>query len=85
MLSGIARRVFPFMMKTMKPVARQFGASVLNDVISGKRDLKTSIKRNGLRALKRTGKKILRGSGKQRRRLILNKKKNDLYKRIVFD
>ena len=44
-LSGIAMKIFPFMVKTLKPAARQFGASVLNDVISGRRDFKSSLKK----------------------------------------
>ena len=87
-LSGIARKVFPFMAKTLKPVARQFGASVLNDVISGKRDFKSSLKRNGFKALKNTGSKILRQSrnvNKKRKKIGKKVKTRRGYKTSVFD
>ena len=86
-LSGIARKVFPFMAKTLKPVAKQFGASVLNDVMSGRRDLKTSLKRNGVKALKNTGSKILQQSGSvsKNRRKIKKVKNRRRYKTSVFD
>ena len=86
-LSGIARKVFPFMIKTLKPVAKQFGASVLNDVISGRRDFKTSLKKNGIKALKKSGSRILRPSGRvtKNRRRTKKVKKRRGYKTSVFD
>ena len=86
-LSGIARRVFPFIVKTMKPMAKQFGTSVINDVISGKRDFKTSVKKHGVRALKKTGSQFLKKSSKvdKQKRRISKTKRGKGYKRSVFD
>ena len=77
--SFIAKRVLPFIFIAAKPSAKEFVSSVVKDTIKGKRPIKQSIKKHGIKALKDTGLKLLSGSGK-----ITKKKKRRKYKgRIV--
>ena len=62
--SFIAKRVLPFIFKAAKPAAKQFVSSVVKDTIKGKRPIKQSLKKHGIKALKDTGLKLLSGSGK---------------------
>jgi len=85
-LSGIAKKVFPFLMKSMKQPVKEFGASVLGDVITKRRNLKDSIKKHGVKAIKKSGKNMVNFSDN---RVKKNKKKirksAKTYKRSVFD
>ena len=62
--SFIAKRVLPFIFRAAKPSAKEFVSSVVKDTIKGKRPIKQSIKKHGIKALKDTGLKLLSGSGK---------------------
>ena len=62
--SFIAKRVLPFIFKAVKPAAKQFVSSVVKETIKGKRPIKQSLKKHGIKALKDTGLKLLSGSGK---------------------
>ena len=62
--SFIAKRVLPFIFKAAKPAAKQFVSSVVKDTIKGKKPLKQSLKKHGIKALKDTGLNLLSGSGK---------------------
>ena len=70
--SFIAKRVLPFIFKAAKPAAKQFVSSVVKDTIKGKKNLKESLKKHGIKALKDTGLNLLSGSGKvmKKRRII---------------
>lgn len=70
-ISGVAKRILPFIFKAAKPAAREFGSSVIKDVMEGKQPIRQSLKKNGIKALKQTGLRLIRGSGK-----IVKKKKN---------
>ena len=93
-ISGVAKKILPFLMKAAKPAAKEFGSSVVRDVLN-KKPIRRSLKKNGLKALKKTGMRLIRGSGKvtktkKRRRTVKNnkkKKKNTRgkYKRCIFD
>lgn len=67
-ISGIARKVLPFLFNAAKPSVNEFGRSVLSDMVNNGLPLKESLKRNGIRALKTTGQRILSGTGRRRRR-----------------
>ena len=67
-LAGLAKRVFPFLVKAIKPSALELGQNVLSDLQTGKSNLRDSLKRRGMEALKSTGRRIVTGSGKRRRR-----------------
>lgn len=84
-LSGIARKIFPFLLKSARQPAKELGMSVMKDVITGRRKLKDSLKRNGVKALKRTGRNILKGSGKINKGYRKREKLRAAYKRSVFD
>ena len=95
--SFIAKRVLPFVFKAAKPSAKTFVSSIVKGAIKGKRPIKQSLKKHGIKALKDTGLKFLSGSGKIRkkknkRKIVLNhlkkrKKKMKLrrgYKKDIF-
>ena len=72
--SFIAKRVLPFIFKAAKPAAKQFVSSVVKDTIKGKKPLKQSLKKHGIKALKDTGLNLLSGSGKiMKKRRITSK------------
>ena len=54
----------PFIFKAAKPAAKQFVSSVVKDTIKGKKPIKQSLKKHGIKALKDTGLNLLSGSGK---------------------
>ena len=62
--SFIVKRVLPFIFKAAKPAAKQFVSSVVKDTIKGKKPIKQSLKKHGIKALKDTGLNLLSGSGK---------------------
>lgn len=66
-ISGVARRVLPFIFKALNPSAKEFGRAVLSDMITAERPLKESLKRHGIQAVKSTGLRLLKGSGKRRK------------------
>ena len=89
-ISGVAKRVLPFLAKTAAPAAREFGAEVVKDIIQKKKPIRQSLKKNGIKALKKTGLRILRGSGldnKRKKRMAMKKKKRkrNEYIRDIFD
>ena len=47
-LSGVAKRVLPFLMKADKPAAREFDSSVVRDVLKNK-PLNQFLKKHGVR------------------------------------
>ena len=73
--SFIAKRVLPFIFKAAKPSAKTFVSSVVKDTIKGKRPIKQSIKKHGIKALKDTGLKLLSGSGNITKKKKKKKKK----------
>ena len=90
-ISGVAKRVLPFIIKAVKPTAKEFGSAVIKDVIAGDKPIRNSLKRNGVKALKQTGLRLIRGSGGVNKRLEgsggkkKTKKRNSRYKRDIFD
>lgn len=94
-LSGVAKKILPFLMKAAKPAAQEFGSSVMKDILKKKKPLRKSLKKNGLKALKKTGLRIVRGSGKVRKKKFLKKRnkkskrkkrgKSKSYKTCIFD
>ena len=87
MISGAAKKILPFLIKAVKPAVREFGSSVVKDVLR-KKPIKKSLKKNGLKVLKKTGMRLVRGSGKIRKRKnkkINKKRKGKGYKTCIFD
>ena len=70
-ISGVAKRVLPLLIKAAKPAAKEFGTSMVKDIMQGKKPIRRSLKDNGINALKQTGLRLIRGSGK-----VVKKKKN---------
>lgn len=72
--SSIAKTIFPFLMRTVAPVAKEFGSSVIKDIFIDKKPVRNSIKRRGTDALKTVGRNIFKGAGrvtkKQKKRHI---------------
>ena len=68
-------------MRAAKPAAKEFGSSVIKDVIRGKQPIQKLLKKNGIKAIKKTGLKLIRGSGK----IIKKTKQTRRYKRDIFD
>lgn len=60
MLSGIAKRAIPFLVRTVAPEAMQMGKAVLSDVLEG-RQLRESLRNRGITAAKGVGRRIIRG------------------------
>ena len=90
-LAGFAKRAFPFLFRNVvAPVAQ----GVLGDAVSGKRNLKESLKTHGVGAVKEAGRRLLTGGGvrrarggvrKVKRKILKGKATNRLrYKRDVF-
>lgn len=79
MIAGLARKVLPFLAKAAAPAVTEFGSSVMRDVTTGRRPLKKSLKKHGLRAVKKTGSRLLKGGR------VTTPKRKALYKKDVFD
>ena len=62
--STIAQNIIPFLTKTLKPVAQEFGANVARDVLIDKKNLKSSLKNRCAQALKSTARRIVTGRGR---------------------
>lgn len=60
MLSGIAKRAIPILVRTVAPEAMQMGKAVLSDVLEG-RQLRESLRNRGITAAKGVGRRIIRG------------------------
>ena len=75
-ISGVAKKILPFIWKAAKPSAKEFGSNVVRDVLN-KKPLRQSLKKNGLKAVRKTGVRLIRGSGKvqKKRRNVVKKKK----------
>ena len=84
-ISGIAKRVLPVIFKAAKPVAKEFGASVAQDLINGDVPLKQSLKKHGIKALKRTGVRLIKGSGKRPLKTNVKKtrKKDSIFQNVL--
>ena len=80
-ISRIARKVLPFLFKAAKPAVKEFGSSVLHDVVRGDVPIKRSLKKHGINALKETGVRLLRGSGRVRKLRRVLKKNTGLRRR----
>ena len=66
-LSGLARKAIPFLIRNVAPEAVRMGKEVLGDVLEG-RKLRESLKSRGVEAVKGVGKRIVRGGGRVRKR-----------------
>lgn len=80
-MSGIARRVIPFLFRAVKPSVKEFGRGVLTDMITNERPLKESLKNHGIRAVKSTGARLLKGSGRVRKRKKTTSGRGDVRKK----
>ena len=78
-ISGVAKRILPFLIRAAKPAAREFGSAMVKDVIRGKQPIRQSLKKNGIKAIKKTGLRLIKGSGKN------IKKRRLKYKSNIFD
>ena len=72
--SNIAKRILPFLFRTIKPSVQSFGKNMIQDVIVNKKNIKESLKRRGKESLKDAGKRLLmstmapRGGGCRKKR-----------------
>ena len=79
-LTGVAKKVLPFLMKAAKPAAQEFGSSVVRDILK-KKSLRQSLKKNGIKALKKTGMRIVRGSGRVKKKKMRNNNNSNKIRR----
>ena len=88
-ISGIAKKVFPFLVKAAKPSVKEFGSSVVKDVLTGNTPLRKSLKNNGMKAIQQTGLRLIRGRVNKKKKNIkkVNNNKNPArkYKRDIFE
>ena len=98
-ISGVAKKVLPFLVKAAKPSVKEFGSAMVKDVIETRTPLQKSLKNNGINALKQTGMRLIRGTGrvdvkkKKKTRIMCRTgkrtkcKKNGVrrYKRDIFE
>ena len=66
--ADIAKKVLPFLVKNVTPAAKEFGASVIKDVLLDNKPIRNSIRKRGVNALKNVGRSILKGSGRVKKR-----------------
>ena len=74
-LANIAKTAAPFLFRTIAPSAVKFTQDVIQDVGSGRRDLRGALKKRGLEALKGVGSKLMKGGGGKRKAHKLTKLK----------
>lgn len=79
-LAGVVRKVLPFVAKAFVPAAVDMGQGVLKDLSKGRRNLKESLKKRGIKALKSGSRRLLSGGGRRRAK---KKKKNTLKKKSM--
>ena len=84
-ISGIAKRVLPFLFKAAKPAAKEFGSAIVNDVIKGNVPIKQSLKKHGIKALKDTSLRLFKGSGRitKRKKRGVKKRKKKIKKKCI--
>ena len=90
LFSFIAKRAIPFLIKSVKPVAKniiepvakEFGKSVVKDVVLDGKPLKQSLHRRGKRALKATARKLVTGSGRVTKKTTWRRKRKKTTKHI---
>lgn len=61
--TDIGRKIIPFLVKSVTPAAREFGSSVVKDLLINNKSLKDSVKHRGVAALKRVGRNMVGDSG----------------------
>lgn len=66
-LSGLAKKAVPFLMRNVAPEAMRMGKDVLGDVLEG-RNIRQSLKTRGMAALKGVGRRLVRGGGRRARK-----------------
>ena len=79
--TDIGKKIIPFLVKSVAPVAKEFGSSVVKDVLINNKPIKDSFKHRGVAALKRVGRNMVGDSGGvlkrvNRRSKIKKKNKN---------
>lgn len=79
LLKGIGRRVLPFIIKNVMPEAVDLGRGIFQDVGSGKKNFRESLKHRGLAAVKgvarrATGGRVKKKKKRGKRRICNNKK-----------
>ncbi len=67
-LSGIARKAAPFLIRTIAPEAIKLGRNVLGDVLQGTK-FKESLKSRGVEALRGVGERVVKGGARRGRKL----------------
>ena len=96
-LSGLAKKAFPFLVRSVAPEVVNMGRSVLGDVLEG-RKVKTALRTRGVEALRGVGQRLARGGGRTsgkkkrknkrvgvRRKTKRKQKKGRCYKNDVFN
>lgn len=83
-LSGLAKKAIPFLIRNVAPEAVRMGQGVLGDVLEG-RKLRESLKSRGVEALKGVGKRIARGGGRIKKRRVKQRKRKTCYKNDIFN
>ena len=88
-ISGIAKKVLSFLVRAAKPTVKEFGSSIVTDMMEGNTPLWKLLKNNGIKALKQTGMRLIRGTGrvnmKKMKKMKCNKNQRRKYKRDIFE
>lgn len=89
-LSGLAKKAIPFLMRNVIPEAIHMGRGVVSDVMEG-RNVKQSLKTRGIGALQGLGNRFAKGGGRARvkkkkikNRQLKKKKAKKCYKTDIF-
>lgn len=93
LLSGLAKRAVPFIMRTIAPEAIQMGKALVGDLMEGRR-VRESLKSRGKQALKGVGRRMVGGGSRKKIRKVTKRKKKKnrqpsqskrCYKTNIFD
>jgi len=76
-LGGIARKAIPFIVRNVLPPALNMGSRVLDDVSSGKKKIRESLREHGLAALSDVGNRVMRGGQRKTKRKKTKKKSTE--------
>ena len=90
LLSGLVKKVAPFVAKAVLPSALEFGQNVVSDLKEGNMNIKSTLKQRGVEALKATGRRLLTGKGRRKnakrneKKQIRRRKKNSKRRSVRY-
>ena len=67
-LANIAKSAAPFLIRNIAPSAMHFASGVFDDLSTGNRKLKDSLKKRGIDAVKEIGRRVMKGGGRKKKK-----------------